>query len=506
MNMKNFRLNKLALPVFFLVYSLVLLFIARQNVIWEDELYSLDTTSGSFLRALTQSYTFEGQPPFYFMVLNIWRFVSDSVWWARILSIAFTLGAGVYFHLLLKYLIPGKYQLIFTILFLINPFVVWHATEVRLYSMMLFLSSASMYYYIKVFYYQSRRKSALHIYLMIALFGVFTQYLFTFLIFGQVLALFFLKGFKPVLKLVLFLIPVGILFSLNLFMFSEHLHTHQADTMNWSVMNVAKFFRTIQNYLFALDKAHLGTFINRIVLIIYFVWMVNLVLRYRKISFYHELKRKQIYSIAIIAGVTFVLFVISFVLQGINYYDRYMILILPLIIILFLTTFLFSNTILKILFLMGLAAFYLFANFNVTRSFVKTYDYQELAEHLEESGSDKEVIIAYRNIHALPLKMYYKGDHNIVPAPVPMSYDIDYLSGSLIKDTIQLNTFFDKQLSDYNQFVLISDDKKESYGHNMNQKLLSNYIESHFHLMKDSLFFGRSEVNYLRIRKFSRNQ
>ena len=55
--------------------------------IWTDEAYTLNTTGKNLSYALVQAINFESQAPLYFILLNIWRSVNDSIFWARLFSI-----------------------------------------------------------------------------------------------------------------------------------------------------------------------------------------------------------------------------------------------------------------------------------------------------------------------------------------------------------------------------------------------------------------------------------
>jgi hypothetical protein len=79
--------TNLPLLVFSVVYYSMLVFLAAYLNIWEDEVYSMNTSSGSLGYAFNQSYEFELQPPVYFLLLTIWRTFSASVFWARLLSV-----------------------------------------------------------------------------------------------------------------------------------------------------------------------------------------------------------------------------------------------------------------------------------------------------------------------------------------------------------------------------------------------------------------------------------
>lgn len=54
---------------------------------WGDEAMTLATTGHGPVEAAVRARDFELQPPLYFVLLSIWRFVSASVIWARMLSV-----------------------------------------------------------------------------------------------------------------------------------------------------------------------------------------------------------------------------------------------------------------------------------------------------------------------------------------------------------------------------------------------------------------------------------
>ena len=68
---------------------------------WGDEAMALATAGHGPIEAATRAREFELQPPLYFVLLSVWRLLSGSVFWVRMLSVlavaAAILVAGRYF-------------------------------------------------------------------------------------------------------------------------------------------------------------------------------------------------------------------------------------------------------------------------------------------------------------------------------------------------------------------------------------------------------------------------
>ncbi|NEO44730.1 MAG: hypothetical protein F6K55_11585 [Moorea sp. SIO4A3] len=103
--------------------------------LWYDELFSINKTqSGISLppKNLTR--------PFYFMILYIWMKFSTSTVWLRGLSVIFGLGSVFLIYLLGRRLAGKPVGLIAALLLTLSPLFINHAQEVRMYTLIPFLS------------------------------------------------------------------------------------------------------------------------------------------------------------------------------------------------------------------------------------------------------------------------------------------------------------------------------------------------------------------------------
>src|ERR1700712_3329573 len=120
--------------IFLFIYAVTLLYLSKVLNIWMDEAYTLDTTGYKLSKVIAQSYSFESQPPVYFILLSLWRKISGEVFFARLFSLISIGLAAHYFYKLIRLISGIEASRWLLILFLLNPFIVWAGLEIRLYA------------------------------------------------------------------------------------------------------------------------------------------------------------------------------------------------------------------------------------------------------------------------------------------------------------------------------------------------------------------------------------
>lgn len=111
---------------------------------WGDEAMALSTASHGPAEAATRAREFELQPPLYFVLLSVWRTVSGSVFWARMMSVAAAVAA---------ILVAGRCfgdpdssapgpspSRLLALLVASSPVVLWAAAEARVYALTFLLA------------------------------------------------------------------------------------------------------------------------------------------------------------------------------------------------------------------------------------------------------------------------------------------------------------------------------------------------------------------------------
>jgi hypothetical protein len=151
----------------------------------QDEAYSLHTSSApNFVSAFSKGVTFEVQAPLYFGVLEVWRTVNDSVFFARLLSIACCLVALNFVWRFARRYIPGIAPEIVLAFVALNPFMIWAAVEMRPYAAAIALSTALLYYFFRGWFDDGAATRARAAFIVIAIVGAYTQYYVVTLVVG----------------------------------------------------------------------------------------------------------------------------------------------------------------------------------------------------------------------------------------------------------------------------------------------------------------------------------
>ncbi len=128
--------------LFYLVYGL-----AQGYSFWIDELFSVVLSRQTWIEQLNVVLE-DVHPPLYQLILSLWTSVfgvSEAA--ARALSAAFAAGSLV-FAIGLGRMAGGLTGITFIILFLSNWLVFFYAQEVRAYAMLLFLSTAALFFFL----------------------------------------------------------------------------------------------------------------------------------------------------------------------------------------------------------------------------------------------------------------------------------------------------------------------------------------------------------------------
>ena len=326
--MKN---TKIYIVLFLLLYIGFSVYLSFTTVFWEDELYSLNTTSGNISYTLEQSYNFEAQPPVYFLLLNLWRSIDHHAPFARLLSLLFALGAAWFVFKLSRKMLNEKHAVWIALLFLVNPFVFRFTLEIRLYSLLFFLAAASMYYFYKAFLEEegSPKTRSLLIYLLIGVLGIFTQYFFTFLLMGQAITILLMQDFRKFLRMILFLVPLALIFSVNFLFILPQTVMHTDNTPVTGTGIVLQLIRSIQNYLFSVDLLKTGKLVRKIPLLVFLFWLF-LHFRRHKFSLKDTLLsfQKGTFLLPVII-VVFGIFLVIFSVSGLYFFNRYMAILFP---------------------------------------------------------------------------------------------------------------------------------------------------------------------------------
>ncbi len=172
--------------------------------IWQDEAYSLHSSSGNLIDALRQGLGFEAQAPLYFVALAAWRGINDSATFARLLSVAFSIVTLFATWLFARSYITRINPGFVVAAVALNPFVVWAAVEIRPYAASLAFSALLLLCLFRGFVDDDACISSRIWYIVVAIAGTYTQYYVAFLIPAHLVALLVLQRWKSVRRFIVY--------------------------------------------------------------------------------------------------------------------------------------------------------------------------------------------------------------------------------------------------------------------------------------------------------------
>jgi len=494
-NFSKIKAKNISFFIFIILYTTLLIYLGFTINIWEDEAYSLETTSNNLLEVVRQSYNFEGQPPVYFILLAIWRLLSPSIFIARLFSILFIGLAAYFFHRIVQLISGLTNSKWLVVIFLLNPFAVWAALEIRTYSLIIFLSTISMYFFIR--YTIDNKKNHLYYFLILCLIGIYTQYIFVFLITALAITLLIFRGLKAFISLCIYLVPVVILFLPNLLFLSDNITNTQSCYPFYPISQrfTASIF-SAQNIIFPINRISTHT------ILIKGIWMTGmlfLVITYIKLYKTHNnINFKKYNGILASTFLLVILYIPYLVLLGIKLNDRYMAIAFPLLILLFIILNWQSSMIRNIIYC-TISLYFILTLFYKYSVPIKTYDYESIANYIESIDKPNEPILLNSRTISTPFEYYFQRPKSLVSLPDTFKLEKKGFQ-VMIKDTIELKQILRSIKS---KSILFINDNMLGYSSKLKltSTMTDKYLNAHYKITLDTLYFGKSKYLSLRIRR-----
>jgi hypothetical protein len=157
--------------------------------LWQDEAYTLQTTSRSIGYAFHQALAFEQNAPLYFVFLTALRHLGTSIFFLRLPSVlCVALAVGLVPELARRY-IPAIDSGLVTLVAAWNPFMIWAAVEMRVYALIIALSALLLLSFFDAFLAREPSRTSAFAYAVCCILALYTQYYLAFLIGAQALTL-----------------------------------------------------------------------------------------------------------------------------------------------------------------------------------------------------------------------------------------------------------------------------------------------------------------------------
>lgn len=488
---KQFISDNLPLFIFSVAYYCIILFLADYLNIWEDEVYSLNTSSGSLRYAFNQSFEFEFQPPVYFLFLTLWRILSGSVFWARLLSILFIIISQVILFHFVKNITGKRIATLTSMLFLLNPLTVFAALEIRTFPLVLLLSTLITTCFFNT-YFSNKISAGVRIgFILLSLFGVFTQYFIGFLLFGNAVVLLFRKNWETLKIYVLdMLLPLFmVILFLPLIVKSSGYQASSLPLYNRTfidfILEVKSFISMVtMGYFLPLDhiNSKMLQWIIRILSVGLLLWSLN----FKEIRKYFQLSLPFI-ILSLVVLLFYILILIMFGKYAIEY--KYTVALFVPLFIVVLCLFGSIKLKLRILFFIWLSLIYISFGFNKYYHLYKVNDVRSLCNYIEMTEGNCTPIFVYRNISGENLGYYYDGINEIVPIPEPFHYDRVFGPEQWEINDEDINRL-DKKLLHYSSFYVVIDNSSLR-GVNESKAVLLEYLLKNFKIEEMKVFNGK---------------
>jgi hypothetical protein len=261
-----------------------------------------------------------------------------------------------------------------------------------------------------------------------------------------------------------------------------------------------KIGRTVQNMVFSFHEVPDKDIIKIPLKLIFLAFTGVLIY----LQFFKEKKEPATTRIFLyLTTISLIGFYMFFILFQIRYFDKYLVVIYPLVLLLY---FLAINTprqgILKIFLVLFILYNATINVLNYSSGNAKTYDYKGLVQFIDEMNKEGAPVFVYRRALALSFNIYNNKNLQVVQVPYPIDFKQYQPIG--IKDKQELLTLIDEKLDKNESFYVISDDSVNyEYGVDLKRKTFNEALSENFNLLMDTVFYGSTKDGYINVKKFS---
>lgn len=147
--------------------------------IWYDEAVSIRSASFPLLKLIKAEYYNEFNPPLYFLLLKVWKFVfSDSEIFLRSLSILISTINLIIVYSLAKLWGDDRSGIFALVLVAFHSFFIDYAVQIRMYPLLIFFTLLSFYIYTKFTNSVGHKRQTLYLFLLTCsiVFSFYTHY------------------------------------------------------------------------------------------------------------------------------------------------------------------------------------------------------------------------------------------------------------------------------------------------------------------------------------------
>ncbi len=146
----NKRQKWILAGIFILAAILRSIFINSRNIQYDDAFsYFLARVS---IEDIIRGTAADTMPPLYYFILHFWQKVANSIWFLRLLSVLFSLGAMLFLFGFVRKTISITAGLWAALFVSISPLQIYHAQDIRMYAMLAFFGMGYLYFFFRAWH------------------------------------------------------------------------------------------------------------------------------------------------------------------------------------------------------------------------------------------------------------------------------------------------------------------------------------------------------------------
>ncbi|TAM62525.1 hypothetical protein EPN52_00285 [bacterium] len=461
--------------------------------VWQDDAYTLASTSHGLRYAIHQAVFFEQNAPFYFAVMALWRIIGPSYVVARLFSVLCAAGVVALLPALLRRYLPEARPAWIILAFAFNPFLIWAAVEIRLYALVILLSALLLLTYYDAFLTPRPSLRALAAYTLLCVVSAYTQYYLLALVAAQGILLLPLRRRLALTRFAGSVVVTALAFLPMLRLLPQQLSGFRASFIAPSTPLVpaqalAEYLLQFVLPLTAIPHHHL---VYTVLLLMAAAGAVTARLR---------APARPNLLMGTMLALDFALFALAVFAAGEHLIIRHAAsLFVATLITAFSVATLYREPVRSRA--VVILALTVFASSAITlavtyRPLAKIGDWARLTAYLESHEQPGQPVLVFEAENAVPLAYYYRGSNAIVPIPTAVDFRTYNVDRFVLRDGAQVATRIAAIPGEHRTLWLVTGRYCHALNIDFGCDVLERYVRSRYRTLATRTFYG-SELRLL---------
>jgi len=464
--------------------------------VWQDDAYTLASTSNGPLHAIHQAIYFEQNEPFYFAFMSLWRAVSHSYFFARFFSVLCAAATVYLLPKLLRRYLPEIAPEWIVVAVAFNPFLIWAAVEIRLYALVVLLSSLLLLTFHDAFLADRPSRAATIAYGVLCIIASYTQYYLIFLMLAQAVVLVGFRRWNALKRQSITGVIAAVAFVPMLATVPGQLSNfHGSFAAPRSPLTPAKTLaEVLAQYVLPLTWALHHRVLYAALLVAAVLGAVAVIAR-RGWNTGHDL------TIVWMTSATFAIFALAVYAAKAHVIGRHgALLFVPIMLSSFAIVGLVrdpprgrATTALALVML----ACSFGALVQAYRPLAKVGDWARVTRYLASRERPGQPIVVFEAENVVPLAYYYRGPNPIIGIPMDVDFHTYDVARFVLRDGAQIDRRLARVPGEHREIWLVTGKYCSALNIDFGCGILERYVREHYTTLSTSQFYG-AEVRLLR--------